>query len=182
MKKWRNGWLVASLLFLVATAAQAGTPCCGITVVDARTGLVTAKVLATGKVFQFRVADAAKLKGLHVGSKVWADFAAGTVSLDGASPCCGIATVNPTEPVGNRVRDKLTPAEPCCNVTALDAATGVVTAKWKSTGRVVKFQVADKAFASQLRVGKAIDISNSGANRLTVRISGAEPVGAAIIP
>ena len=65
-------------------------PCCAIGSINASTGVVTATVTATGRVFQFKVADRALLGTLTPGQKVWADFGAGRVRIHGISPCCAI--------------------------------------------------------------------------------------------
>ena len=65
-------------------------PCCAIGSVNASTGVVTATVTATGRVFQFKVADRALLGTLTPGQKVWADFGAGRVRIHGVDPCCSI--------------------------------------------------------------------------------------------
>ena len=77
-------------------------PCCGITTVDLKTGLVTAKENSTGYLFTFKlaVADVRVLRSLRPGQKVWADFATKKVSL------------KPAEPPGANVK----PAEACCTI------------------------------------------------------------------
>jgi Cu/Ag efflux protein CusF len=65
-------------------------PCCGITAFDAATGIVTAKELATGRVFRFEVKDATLLRSLKVGQKVFADFGTSKVRVHGSEPCCNI--------------------------------------------------------------------------------------------
>jgi hypothetical protein len=67
--------------------------CCEIISVDARTGLVTAKETATGKSFQFKVADAKMLKTLKVGQGIFANFKTQKVSVDGVKPCCPIVSL-----------------------------------------------------------------------------------------
>ena len=76
-------------------------PCCGVTAVDMRTGMVTAREISSGRTFQFKVANPAQLRGLKVGQAVAADFRTGKVSVRpaGAEPVNGIV-VNPAEPVG----------------------------------------------------------------------------------
>jgi hypothetical protein len=72
---------------------QATPPCCVITAIDARhaPAQVTAEESSTGHVFRFEVKEREQLRKLKVGQKVWADFAAGTVTLDPQSkPCCHI--------------------------------------------------------------------------------------------
>ncbi|MEO5656659.1 MAG: hypothetical protein ABIO65_01955 [Nitrospiria bacterium] len=46
---------------VLSPRAEAGTPCCEITSIDAKTGLVTVKEIATGATFQFK-ADSDKLR------------------------------------------------------------------------------------------------------------------------
>ena len=65
-----------------AARAQALQPC-SIAAIDARAGVVSAKVNASGAAFQFRVTDAALLKSLKVGQEVYANFTTKQVSLDG---------------------------------------------------------------------------------------------------
>jgi len=89
--------VVLSVLVFVATEALAAEPCCNITGVDYRTGLVTARNTATGQTFQFKVSNASLLRTLRVGQGVYADFGTKEVSVDGAAPCCGM--VNLSAPV-----------------------------------------------------------------------------------
>jgi hypothetical protein len=75
------GTLLCGAIFVTGARAQA--PCCSIAAVDARTGIVSAKVNADGAVFQFRVTNANLLKQLRVGQGVYANFTTHEVSLDG---------------------------------------------------------------------------------------------------
>jgi hypothetical protein len=72
--------------------------CCSITAINTSTGMVTAKENATGKIFQFKVADAALLRSLKIGQGVYANFATGQVSLDGSTMCCSIMPPAPPPP------------------------------------------------------------------------------------
>src|SRR5712691_569283 len=74
--------LVVVLLAAPAARAQALLPC-SITAIDARTGVVSANVNASGAAFQFRVTNAKLVAGLHVGEGVYANFTTRDVSLDG---------------------------------------------------------------------------------------------------
>jgi Cu/Ag efflux protein CusF len=65
-------------------------PCCGITAIDQATGVATAKETATGRVFRFEVRDAALLKSLKIGQKIFADFGSSKVRIHGSEPCCNI--------------------------------------------------------------------------------------------
>lgn len=74
-------------------------PCCLITAIDLRYAQVSAEESSTGHVFKFEVKNPTILRGLKVGQKVWADFAAGKVTLDPKDkPCCNILTTAPTAP------------------------------------------------------------------------------------
>lgn len=83
--------LIIGLMLEVPTVppAFALDPCCNITAIGKR-GLVTAKVTATGKTFQFQVTDQALMKSLRVGQKIYADFGTQKVSVNGLEPCCAI--------------------------------------------------------------------------------------------
>src|ERR1700719_2827237 len=72
-------------------------PCCTITAINASTDVITATVNATGKTFQFQVADSALLNSLKIGQGVYANFAASQVSVDNLQPCCGIVSSGVTE-------------------------------------------------------------------------------------
>jgi hypothetical protein len=67
-----------------------GTPCCAITAVDQRTGVVTARVNATGATYQFTLADRSALAGLRVGQAIagvsCAASAGGTTKCGNNSP------------------------------------------------------------------------------------------------
>jgi Cu/Ag efflux protein CusF len=65
-------------------------PCCAITALNAATGIVTAKEIATGRMFRFEVKDMKLLGSLKVGQKVFADFGSSKVRIHGVEPCCGI--------------------------------------------------------------------------------------------
>ena len=77
-----------------ADAARAsmdpGEPCCSITAVNNATAIVTAVDQASGRSFRFEVKDAALLRTLKVGQKVFADFGSSKVRIHGAEPCCAI--------------------------------------------------------------------------------------------
>ena len=71
-------------------------PCCTITSIDGKTGLVTARISGTVKWFRFRPAgfepiDSARLlSSLKVGQKVWLNFDTRMVSINWADPCCPV--------------------------------------------------------------------------------------------
>ena len=86
------------LLTLAASNAEGGEPCCNVTAIDARTGVVTAKVNATGRTFQFNAPPGIRTK-LRVGQAIYADMAAGNVSVDNQEPCCSIVVGSLSAPV-----------------------------------------------------------------------------------
>jgi Cu/Ag efflux protein CusF len=148
------------------TKSTDATPCCAISALNISQKLVTAQDKA-GKTFQFQVLDAALLRSLKVGQAVFADFTTGKVRIHGLEPCCGI--VRPAEPAGNAGAD---PGEPCCNVTSIDAATGIVTARVTASGRVFRFQVKDAALLGSMKAGQKV-FADFGTKR--VRVHGSEP-------
>jgi Cu/Ag efflux protein CusF len=84
-------FLAATILSCLFASANAAEPV-GITAIDARAGVVTARD-ATGKLtLQFKVTDAALLKSLKVGQTVQADVGTQRVSI-GGPPCCAIVSV-----------------------------------------------------------------------------------------
>ena len=80
--------LIALLTF--ARPASGAAPCCDVTAIDVREGIVTAQVRATGQVFRFQVKDAGLMRGLQIGHGVFANLRTGQVSLDGRAACCAI--------------------------------------------------------------------------------------------
>src|SRR5881392_450115 len=71
--------------------------CCGITAVDVKAGIVTAKITANGSVFQFKISDAkTSLSALRVGQAVYANFATHQVWVNPEAPCCTITSGSQT--------------------------------------------------------------------------------------
>jgi len=149
----------------VRTKSSDGEPCCSITAVDAAKGIATARD-KTGKSFRFSVKDAALLKSLRAGQAVFADFKTGKVRIHGAEPCCSIISSAPT------ATPDVKPSEPCCNVTAVDSPTGIVTATEVATGRVFRFEVKDATLLRSLKVGQKV-FADFGSSK--VRIHAGEP-------
>src|SRR5258706_15825830 len=50
----------------------------------------------------------------------------------------------------------------CCEITAIDKAKGVVTAKERNNGRTVEFKVSDSAVLQKLQVGQAVHANFDG--------------------
>ena len=82
--------LGASIAVSVPPDVIAGTPCCSITAVDRKTGIVTAKNTETGESFKFRLGDAAQVGKIKTGDKVSADFQTRQVTVHSFQPVEGI--------------------------------------------------------------------------------------------
>src|SRR5579884_3641394 len=111
-----NRCLAATVVLGCAPLLHAVAPCCAVTAIDARSGLVTAKENATSRAFTFK-ANATVLSGLHAGSPVYANFASKQVSINGVAPCCAIVSLSPA-PVSSQ-----TPAAASGNAGAKNAAS-----------------------------------------------------------
>jgi Cu/Ag efflux protein CusF len=144
--------------------AEASEPCCPITGINAKTGLVTAREAATGRTFQFTMTDRATLKGLRVGQQVYADFGTQQVSVDGIEPCCGIVQAKGRKtPGAAKIPAAKMPTvmggTPCCSVAAVDQATGIVTLRDLKTGQTFQVAVKDAARLQSLKVGEQVERS-----------------------
>jgi hypothetical protein len=67
--------------------ASVSPPCCAVTAIDVRDGVVVARETATGRTFQFR-APQNLLPQIRLGQKMWVDARTQVVSLEGAPNCC----------------------------------------------------------------------------------------------
>lgn len=128
---------VLVVIVFAASEARAAEPCCAVTAVDARSGVVTARQMATGRTFQFKLDDTALASAIKVGQTVEADFATGKV------------TVRPAE------------SEPCCNIASIETATGVVTIRANVGGRSSQLTVRDAKLLGTLKVGQTVDANAS---------------------
>lgn len=70
-------------LALAWTSMAGAAPCCVITAIDGRTGVVTAREGASGRTFQFTVNEANLLRSLKMGQPLEGDFRTQVVSLPG---------------------------------------------------------------------------------------------------
>jgi len=80
---------------------SAGTPCCTVTTVNVKTGIVTAKNTATGETFKFRLVKAAQIGNIKVGDQVSTDFQTRQVTVHSFQPAEGILmrTPRPRPPI-----------------------------------------------------------------------------------
>jgi hypothetical protein len=74
---------------------SAATPCCNITAIDTKTGIVTAKDTATGETIKFRLGDAAQVKNIKIGDPVSADSQTREVTVHSFQPVGGILIKKP---------------------------------------------------------------------------------------
>ena len=102
------------------TSAQprATAACCSITAIDAQSGVVSAKVIASGYVFEFKARSAATLAALRVGQAVQVNFTNNQVSLDGRTVCCTV-TKAPAPAVAVRPPVSAPPTKTGGNVAAV---------------------------------------------------------------
>lgn len=93
--------LGASIAVSVPPEVGAGTPCCSITTVDMKTGIVTAKKTATGETFKFKLGDAAQIGNIKIGDQVSTDFQTRQVTVHSFQPVEGILirTLMPRPPI-----------------------------------------------------------------------------------
>jgi len=159
------GMALGLLLFLVpgAQAQKGGAPCCDITKIDTRSGVVSAVVKQSGQPFEFRVTDANLLKSLKIGQGVYANFTTHQVSVNGIAPCCSItqapaagATSLGAATGAGKGAGQVNPAQPCCSITGVDAQTGIIAAKENATGRIFSFNVGDANLLRSFRVGQGV--------------------------
>lgn len=65
---------------------------------------------------------------------------------------------------------------PCCVVTAIDAGSGVVTARDQATGRTFRFLASDRRLLRSLKVGSAVTVTVDRRAGLSVQGQPAKPV------
>ncbi len=85
----------ASIAFSVPPEAGAAAPCCSITAIDTKTGIVSAKDTATGETIEFRLVDAAQIRNIKIGDQVSTDSNTREVSVHSFQPVDGILIKKP---------------------------------------------------------------------------------------
>lgn|SRR5450759_696176 len=88
----------ASIAVPVPPEVSAGTPCCSITAIDMKTGIVTAKNTATGETFEFKLGNAAQIRNIKIGDQVSTDFQTREVTVHSFQPVDGILKKVPMPP------------------------------------------------------------------------------------
>ena len=88
----------ASIAVSVPPEVNAGTPCCSVTSIDTKTGIVTAKNTATGETIEFRLVKGAQIGNIKIGDQVSTDPQAREVSVHSFQPVDGILIKAPMPP------------------------------------------------------------------------------------
>ena len=144
--------MAVGFLATLVPQANASTPCCDITKIDARTGVVTAQDRTTGHTFEF-TASPAVLQKLKVGQGIYANFKTNQVSLNNGEPCCNITKSGGM--AATRGLPNPNNGQPCCGITQIDKETGVVTAINNITGHSFQFTASPSVLQS-LKVGQPV--------------------------
>ncbi len=97
--------LVCGLAFFVGEAYSAD-PCCAITSVNVKSGLVKARALDGSRIFQFTVKDKSTLSQLRPGQPVYADFGTHQVSINEGKPCCRMTLLKSVKATAPKAQDK----------------------------------------------------------------------------
>jgi Cu/Ag efflux protein CusF len=152
-------------LVVAASPAVAELSAGAITKIDPRTRMVTAHEPLSKQTFQFKVLDNVMLNEMKIGQQVFADFKAMKVALQpDRRPCCNIVTISLAG----------TAPAPCCSISAIHMASGIVTGYEKSTGRKFQFKVVDTKLLFGLKVGQPV-YANFKTMRVSVRSDGTTP-------
>ena len=94
-----TGLIIGALIAAYAPPeVSAATPCCTITTINMKTGIVTAKDTATGGTFEFRLGDAAQIGNIKIGDPVSTDFQTRQVTVHSFQPVEGILIKTPMPP------------------------------------------------------------------------------------
>jgi len=136
-REMRYRWLItiaalAFLLIVAAPAANAADPCCEVTAMNPQTGVVTAKVNATGQLFQFRTNNPAHLRNLKIGQQIYANLTSRQVSLDGRSAFATISSIAPQN--SSAAGAQRTPAAPLDGVRATGTTSAAPLDGVRATG------------------------------------------------
>src|SRR5207245_11731645 len=82
------------------------------------------------------------------------------------TPCMNSPGAHGKDQAGGNVQVQVQPANPCCNITGIDAS-GRVTARETASGRTFEFQVKDAAMLNSLHLGQSI-AANFGTSQVTI--------------
>ena len=85
----------ASIAVSVPPEVSAATPCCSVTAIDTKSGIVTAKDTATRETIEFRLGDAAQIKYIKIGDPVSTDPQTREVTVHSFQPVSGILIKKP---------------------------------------------------------------------------------------
>src|SRR5438445_13829922 len=145
------------------------TPCCGITNVDASHGVATARINATGTMFQVIFDPAQPHDGIAAGTAFDANFQSGLAGIGSRNFRILSATAGATKVYGG---------EPCCEVKAIDAASRTLTLVGAG-GRTFQVRVTNPAALAGIKAGSKL-FANSRNDIFSV--NGLEPCCAVVVP
>lgn len=142
MKTTRVFLFLVIVFAAIGLPAYAAQPCCSVTGVNTKTGMVTAKETSTGRTFQFK-ANPALLKTLSAGSSIYANFSTKQVSVNGETPCCSIVSLSAGGTSATSSKLASAPATlvaPVSSATksSVSAAAGTVSSSTSATGSTAK--------------------------------------------
>lgn len=160
------------MALLIGSAPALAAPCCTITDIDTKKGVVGARETVSGRQFTFKLNNPVLVRRIKVGQGVEADFAAGKVTvvgIDGRYPIIGTApAARGTKPAppptttqgsqqGKNTLPTPAPNRICCTIFAIDLRSGVASARDNATGRTFKFAATDKKTSfKNLRAGQGV--------------------------
>jgi hypothetical protein len=109
-RKMQTWVLVSGIAFIIGASVavsvppevSAGTPCCSITTIDMKTGIVTAKNTSTGETFEFKLGNSAQIRNIKIGDQVSTDFQTREVTVHSFQPVDGILLKAPKRPPPNK--------------------------------------------------------------------------------
>lgn len=159
--------LAALSLALASSGDAQSKPCCTVVSIDARAGLISAKVTASGQTFQFKVASPLMTRTLRVGQAVYANFSTNQVSLDGRTQCCAI-TQAPRGGLAVRppIREQAPAAGPSAGATAI-ASQALLNLPQVTYGEPIVVERRPKQYQ-----GKAV--ARAETQRVIARVGGRE--------
>ncbi len=96
--KMQTWMLVLAMALIIGASLSVSVPrevsacifCCSVTTIDMKTGIVTAKNVTTGETFEFKLGNAAQLRGIKIGDKVSTDLQTGAVTVHSIGPVDGV--------------------------------------------------------------------------------------------
>ncbi len=156
----RNVLVLFILAGVLTFPLYAADPCCIITGIDVKTNMAAARQVATGQAFQFAAPNAGVTASLKVGQKIFANFGAGQVSLDGRTICCKIVNASAAAPAINR------PAATPSTGPSSSAPPQRTTAPLAGAANSIQATAVTPTVLPQISAGAPQNIQGSGAQHI----------------